>query len=250
MNSAPGGLRLASQEVADDHRSFCVLSVSLLWCLFCCGVRSHGCGYGCHALVMGFSSGVRFSSFCHDSSGSGETEVVARRGSHSDSVLLASEGVVSRSSRSSPGAPSVSSREVGSAAPASRKKVPPKPPSASASCLATIKQFARASGFSAKVASCLGCSRRPSSVANYQSQWSVYCRWCADTGHSVSNPTVSKVADYLLWLWESKKLSVSSVKAHRSMLSAVFWFKLPEFGYHHVLRDLIRSFAIERPRCP
>ena len=34
------------------------------------------------------------------------------------------------------------------------------------------------------------------------------------------------------------------------MLSAVFRFKLPELGEHHVLRELIRSFAIERPRRP
>ena len=75
-------------------------------------------------------------------------------------------------------------------------------------------------------------------------------RWCADTGRSVSNPFVSKVADYLLWLWESKRLSVSSIKAHRSMLSTVFHFKLPDLGDHHILRDLIESFAIEWPQCP
>ena len=34
------------------------------------------------------------------------------------------------------------------------------------------------------------------------------------------------------------------------MLSAVFRFKLPELYEHHVLRDLIRSFAIERPHRP
>ena len=56
------------------------------------------------------------------------------------------------------------------------------------------------------------------------------------------------MAGYLLCLWEVKKLSVSSVKAHCSMLSAVFRFKLPELSEHHVLRNLIRSFAIERPR--
>ena len=59
-----------------------------------------------------------------------------------------------------------------------------------------------------------------------------------------------EVADYLLWLWVSRKLSVFSVKPHRSMLSAVFRLKLPEPGDHHVLRDLIRSFAIESPRLP
>ena len=61
---------------------------------------------------------------------------------------------------------------------------------------------------------------------------------------------MAKVADYLRWLWESKSLSLSSVKAHHSMLSAVFRFKLPEIGEHHVLRDLLRSFAVECPLHP
>ena len=34
------------------------------------------------------------------------------------------------------------------------------------------------------------------------------------------------------------------------MLSVVFRFKLPELGDHRVLRDLIWSFAIERPHRP
>ena len=46
------------------------------------------------------------------------------------------------------------------------------------------------------------------------------------------------------------KLSVSSIKTHRDMLSTVFRFKLPELGDHHVVRDLIRSFAIECPPMP
>ena len=65
-----------------------------------------------------------------------------------------------------------------------------------------------------------------------------------------TNPSVSKVADFLLWLWEVKNLSVSSIKAHRSMLWAVFKFKLPELGDHHVLRDLIGPFCSECPHRP
>ena len=45
-------------------------------------------------------------------------------------------------------------------------------------------------------------------------------------------------------------MSLSSVKAHRSMLSSVFQFKLPALGEDRVLHDLVRSFAIERPRRP
>ena len=96
----------------------------------------------------------------------------------------------------------------------------------------------------------LGQARRQSSVANYQSKWLTYRRWCTDKGHSVSQTSISKVADYLVWLWEDQGLSLSSVKAHRSMLSSVFQFKLPALGEDRVLQDLVRSFAIERPRRP
>ena len=45
-------------------------------------------------------------------------------------------------------------------------------------------------------------------------------------------------------------MSLSSVKAHSSMLSSVFQFKLPALGEDRVLQDLLLSFAIERPRRP
>ena len=128
MDSAPRGLHMASQEVGSDDRSFCILYESLLWSLFCTGVGSLGCGFGCHAPVMGFASGICFSSVCYDSSGSGEAEVVAGRNSHFDCAILAAEGVISRSSRISSGAPSASSRQVGSDVPVACSEVPPKPP--------------------------------------------------------------------------------------------------------------------------
>ena len=69
--------------------------------------------------------------------------------------------------------------------------------------------------------------------------------WCHSHGHSVSCPSLSKVADFLCWLRSSKNLSVSSVKGYRSMLCAVFSFHLPSLSTHAVLRDLLRSFCLE-----
>ena len=61
----------------------------------------------------------------------------------------------------------------------------------------------------------------------------------------MSRPSLSKVADFLCWLRSSKRLSVSSIKGYRSMLSAVFRFQLPSLSSHPVLRDLLRSFCLE-----
>ena len=65
----------------------------------------------------------------------------------------------------------------------------------------------------------------------------------------MSRPTVLKVASFLLYLRLSLSLSLSysSIASYRSMLCVVFRFVLPELSSHFVLRDLLRSFRLERP---
>ena len=116
-----------------------------------------------------------------------------------------------------------------------------------ASCLETIQRFARALGFSKQVAQQAALARRPSSRAGYQAKWSVYRQWCHSEGHSVSRPSLSKIADFLFWLRRSRKLSVSAILGYRSMLSAVFRTILPEISTSPIIRDLLRSFQVEAP---
>ena len=58
---------------------------------------------------------------------------------------------------------------------------------------------------------------------------------------------MAKVADFLLNLRRSLSLSYSSIASHRSMLSGVFRFVLPELSSHFVLHDLLCSFRLEHP---
>ena len=92
----------------------------------------------------------------------------------------------------------------------------------------------------------LAFSRRPSTCLNYQSKWSTYRAWCHSRGHSVSRPSIPKIADFLLYLRRSLHLSYSSIASYRSMLSAVFRFVLLELSSHPVLHDLLRSLRSSR----
>ena len=116
-----------------------------------------------------------------------------------------------------------------------------------ASCLETIQRFARAKGFSKHVAKQSALDCRSSSRAGYQARWSIYRQWCHEKGHSVSRPSLHKIADFVFWLRRSKKLSVSAVLGYRSMLSAVFRTVLPEISTSPVIQDLLRSFKVEAP---
>ena len=110
--------------------------------------------------------------------------------------------------------------------------------------MATLKRFTRAAGFSSAVAEQSSLARRPSLRAIYQVRWSIYRSWCHDNGHSVSRPTLAKVADFHYWLRFTRGLGVSSLRGYRSVLSAVFRFHLPSLSSDPVIRDLLRSFRL------
>ena len=72
----------------------------------------------------------------------------------------------------------------------------------------------------------------------YQSKWTIYRHWCHSEGHSISRPSLPKIADFLFWLRRSKKLSVSAILGYPPMLAAVSCFKLPEISTSLILQDL------------
>ena len=82
----------------------------------------------------------------------------------------------------------------------------PEPPHAAASCMETVQRFARHLGLSRGIARQLSVCHRSSSCRLYQHRWECYRRWCSDRGHSVSNPSVTKIADFLLFLHTEKHL--------------------------------------------
>ena len=246
--SSSGGLSVYWSPVAGPNRLICHLSKSPMLHLFLSVQGSVGSGHRRPPPTLGRASGLRISSVvCHPSS-SGEAQVVSRDGTHPDSSLLASANLVCRS-------PPVAGTSGGSAstsrppAPASVSRPLPGSPQASSSCLETLRRFTRAVEFSSTVASQASLSRRPSSRKAYQLKWQVYRAWCHSHGHSVSRPTLSKVADFLCWLRSAKNLRVSSIRGYRFMLSAVFRFQLPSLSSHPVLRDLLRSFCLESAEC-
>ena len=114
VDASPGSLRLAPQALARDGGPLCVFSQSPLWCIFCAGLGPHHCREGHHAGVLGFLSGIYVSTVFHDTPGFAQAKGLQGGGHHSDSSVLAAEGVVPGSSGTAPGTSSSSAGEVGS----------------------------------------------------------------------------------------------------------------------------------------
>ena len=206
--------------------------------------RSGVSGHGRFPAVLERSPSLCFSASVPHPQGSGQAPCVLGDGAHSSGSILDSASVVCRSPPAVAGPSGSSAFQARPPAPASVSTSLPGSPSAQTSCLETLQRFTRAAGFSSAVAIQSSLARRPSSRAIYQHRWSVYRSWCRERGHSVSRPTLAKIADFLYWLRSTRGLSVSSLRGYRSALSAVFRFHLPSLSSDPVIRDLLRSFRL------
>ena len=247
MNAQDRGIPRAPEEVASVNQSICHLSKSPMFTVFFTVPRSERVGHGCSSPELGWVAGVCLSTLVSDSGSPQEAPIILWGPTDHRSSLLASEAMVSGSS-------GLGSGRAGGSSSVQRPSSSTALPSSSSgsvrtvtSYLETIQRFARARGFSKQVAQQAALARRPSSRAGYQAKWLVYRQWCHSEGHSVSRPSLSKIADFFFWLHRSRKLSVSAILGYRSMLSAVFRMILPEISTSPIIRDLLRSFQVEAP---
>ena len=240
----PDRISIFEKTLAGPNRFICHLRQSSLFDLLLTIPGSDVSRHGRVSPVLGRSSGLRVPSGGHHSACSREAPGLHGDGAHPSGSTLGPAPLVLRPAPAFAGSssdPTVPSRPLALASVSSSL---PGSPSAQASCLATLQRFTRAAGFSSAVAEQSSLARRPSSRAVYQVRWSIYRGWCHSNGHSVSRPTLAKVADFLYWLWYTRGLSVSSLRGYRSVLFAVFRFHLPSLSSDPVIRDLLRSFRL------
>ena len=195
---------------------------------------------------MGRPSGVCLPSLQPTASRASEGQEIQGSGAHPCGSVFTLAPLVSGPSGASGGCPSVPSTAEGSTQTVALPSFPPEPPRASSDFVSYLEQSAQSFGFTSAVARQLARCRQASTRVNYQAKWTAYRAWCCRHGYFVLRPLIPKIASFLLYLRRSLSLSYSSIASYRSVLSGVFRFVLPELSSHFVLRDLLRSFRLER----
>ena len=248
MDSPSRSSQSTSSQMACPGRSVRDVAQSQAEQLLLTGSGSNGPGDGCFPPSMERTTGLRLSSICHHKESVSQTAVISELRVNTHSSVLAATGLVPGSPGTVVRCSSRTTQTKRSVKTASHAPFPSKFTHASADCVATVKRFARQAGFSAAVAGQLALCRRKSTRMNYQTKWTFFRRWCKTNGHRSSRPTIPKIADFLTFLFKNEGAAISTVKGYRSMLAAVYRFPLPEISSSPVLKDLIRSFEISKPR--
>ena len=248
VDSPSGGGRSLGPQIAGGDRSFCDVTDRQASGVFLTGLRFEGGRDGRSSPALGKPRSLCLSSDRHHKESSCQTEVFEELRVDSHRSVLASEGLVSGPSGTVVRYSHSAAKSKRSSKTAPLPSLSSKSAYASANCMATIKRFAHQAGFSSTVAGQLVFCRRQSTHLNYQARWGTYRKWCRDFGHRSSSPSISKIAEFLTYLFKRKGAALSTIKGYRAMLSAVFKFPLPEISTSPILKDLIRSSEISSPR--
>lgn len=145
---------------------------------------------------------------------------------HTYSTILASQELVHTNSKSSDS----SSIEGSSYAQASvpERTIPLQATAVQLPRLAAFQQSRAKEGFSAKAATYAGKCVRESSQAVYGGKWRVFAGWCSGEEIDPLNISGSQLVEFMIYLFEDRKLSVSSIKGYRSAVSHVLGRSFPK----------------------
>ena len=126
----------------------------------------------------------------------------------------------------------------------SKRGVPPP------SRLEALRRSVAKRGFSAKAASLIARAKRPSTSTVYDAKWKIFSNWCVERKIDPRRPSLGKVADFLIYLFEVRKCAPSTIKGYRSALSNTLKFgggTGGKIGSDFTISELIRHFDRVRP---
>jgi len=103
-------------------------------------------------------------------------------------------------------------------------------------------------GFSEKVSQRISVPQRKSTSNVYDSKWKFFCQWCQSKKIDPATVSVPVLADFFVYLFEEKKLSIITIKGYRSCISQVMNAKGVNISNNLDLALLFKSFTVERPR--
>ena len=164
-----------------------------------------------------------------------------------NSTMVASEGMVPRSTESSDGTTKVSATQTGPSEPTTSKGKAQKSPHASTNRMETMLRLMKHKDLSSKVSRSIYDSRKSSTNVLYQKRWATFVSWCRANKYSASRPTITSLCEFFIYLFEEKGLVVNTIRCYRSTLHSVLRHTGLKINKNQDVADVIRSLRLRAP---
>ena len=203
---------------------------------------------GCPVIRLGLDTRVRVSTVSTHQSGSGEGVTGGGLSDNSGGAVLAVTEVVHTSTNNVSGLPTTTPVLAERRVPA-RVQPAPLPGVVGSSRLAAVERSLQSRGFSGDIAQILRKSTRASSAKVYDGKWQAFVDWCGEREVNPLETTVRDLANFLIWLSNARKLSVSAIKGYRSALAHTWRASgAQDPSVDPVIAQMVRGFELDRPR--
>ena len=87
------------------------------------------------------------------------------------------------------------------------------------SCLAPRSCVIQEQGFTDEVAARIEAPQRRSTRAVYKSKWTIFVKWCDSHKVDFRSPSISQIADFLLYLFKERNLQPSTINGYRTAIA-------------------------------
>ena len=212
------------------------------------GPRPPGLGSGCTQPVLGGPRPIRLPTGSHLGQSSGEVTGLPLQQKHSDSTGVAQHALVLGLGSNVKPDPTVSAQHTQSSVSALQPGSSQEPDESEPTRLAPRALAIKEQGFSEAVAARIEAPQRGSTRSIYEAKWTIFTKWCISNQVDFRAPPLTAIADFLLHLFQDKKLQPGTIDGYRSAIADKLGNVSVNVSKDENLTRLRDSFHRDRPK--
>ena len=212
------------------------------------GPRPPGMGSGCTQPFLGGPGPIRLPTSSHLGQSGGEVTGLPLQQDNTDCPRVAQHALVLGSGgnvQSDPTVPALHTQPVVSTIQPGSSQEPVKSES---SRLAPRASAIKEQGFSEAVAARIEAPQRGSTRSVFEAKWTIFTKWCLSNQVDFRAPPLKAIADFLLHLFQDKKLQPGTIDGYRSAIADKLGSSTINVSKDENLTRLLDNFHRDRPK--
>ena len=212
------------------------------------GARPPGLGSRCTQSLLGGPGPIRLPTGSHLGQSGGEAPGLPLQQNNPDCPRVAQHALVLGPGSNVKPDPTVSAQPTQPSVSAIQPGPSQEPVKSEPTCLAPRASAIKEQGFSEAVAARIEAPQRRSTRSVYEAKWTIFTKWCLSNQVDFRAPPLKSIADFLLHLFQDKKLQPGTIDGYRSAIADKLGNSTINVSKDENLTRLLDSFYRDRPK--
>ena len=212
------------------------------------GARPPGLGSGCTQSLLGGPGPIRLPTGSHLGQSGGEAPGLPLQQNNPDCPRVAQHALVLGPGSNVKPDPTMSAQHTQPSVSAIQPGPSQEPVESEPTCLAPRASAIKEQGFSEAVAARIEAPQRRSTRSVYEAKWTIFTKWCLSNQVDFRAPPLKAIADFLLHLFQDKKLQPGTIDGYRSAIADKLGNSTINVSKDENLTRLLDSFHRDRPK--